>query len=77
MTANLTTAHGSNNKTMVDTNKEHIRIDEDEPLINEDQVRIEEKRMREFERRNGVSVNECVRGQIYSQFVFHILSMNE
>lgn len=54
MTANLTTAHGSNNKTMVDTNKEHIRIDEDEPLINEDQVRIEEKRMREFEKRNGV-----------------------
>ena len=62
--------HRNNSGTMTDTNEEHKRIDED-------QARIEEKRMREFERRNGVSVNECVRGQIYSQFVFHILSMNE
>ncbi|KAG5098308.1 hypothetical protein JHK82_048162 [Glycine max] len=44
---------------MADTNEEHTQIDEDEPQIDEDQVWIENKRMREFERRNGVSVNEC------------------
>jgi len=47
------------NGTMADTNEEHTQIDEDEPQIDEDQVWIENKRMREFERRNGVSVNEC------------------